>query len=547
MKRVVLSVLVIALIAYMANIAFAGTGKRALDFIKFNEENGNRYVVNYGADGEILSMRAADPEVYSAKRGVNNDALKSAIAFLNKNAALLNIEDVKDLKPEQIDRSENIAHVVFNHYNKGKRVLDSQISIHVNNAGEVVCVNNGLTKVGVTHGVISSNSISKDEAIKIAKEYVKTTELRGTVGASDCIFTKNNKIALSVWKVSIPSKAPLGDFVCVVNADNGGVVDSYDVMNHAKGSVYFLNPLKCKVTNEEILNLKGTNGMVGKWANVVNEDSTPAAPDANGNYVYAPEDTHFDEVNVYFHLNKIHDYYAEKFGFTGLDRSMKATVHYGDAYDNAYFSPMEGGFAFGDGSRLNDLSKEESVIYHEYTHAVTGAMVSMPYRNESGAMNEAFSDYFASALSNDPLVGEWAMAKMNKPFLRNMENNYHYPENIQHEVHYDSIVYGGALWDLRKALGGEVSDKLVHFSRNYLKGIKEQKFTDGINALIAADKEFNKGANEAKIKEVFAKRGMVVKADPSTREEVQSALKFESLNGDKEAQKLLNTMELENK
>jgi len=284
--------------------------------------------------------------------------------------------------------------------------------------------------------------------------------------------------------------------------------------------------------------------MVGKWANITNEDSEPAAADASGNYIFAPENTHFDEVNAYYHVNKIHDFFKNNYGFSGLDRSMPVTVHYGEAYDNAFFSPMSGSIAFGDGNKLNDLAKEESIIYHEYTHAVTNAMVQMPYKSESGAMNEAFSDYFSCTITGDPYVGEWALAKMNRPYLRTMVNKAHYPEDIHNEVHYDSIVYAGALWDIRSELGENTSNKIIHFSRNYLKGISSPKFTDGVKALISADKEYFRGINSSKIKAIFEARGIKLQpAGAATTAELRSQLKFEAMNGNKESAKMLSDIE----
>src|SRR5262249_38719811 len=40
------------------------------------------------------------------------------------------------------------------------------------------------------------------------------------------------------------------------------------------------------------------------------------------------------------------------------------------------------------------------ILGHEYTHAVTGASASLAYSNESGALNESFSDMFGEAIEN---------------------------------------------------------------------------------------------------------------------------------------------------
>ena len=553
MKKFTFMVLVLSLVLFIASNVFAG--QNAFNFVKFNSDN--RYGVVYDDKGNISSISANDAALFSAPVSRTPiDAKKTALDFLSKNAGLFNILTANELKLVNVTRSQNITHVLFAHYFNGKQVLESEISVHLNNAGQVVMVNNSFVSLPAKR--LAPVSISADRALDIAKKHVNSISERAKSNVSEVISAKN-KVAVNAYKVEIQSREPLADFVCIINADNGTVIDSMDIMNHAKpkpskpeaadekgksGSVYVTNPIRGKVTNEPMLNLNsGARGMVGKWANITNEDSEPAAADASGNYIYAADNTHFDEVNAYYHVNKMHDFFKDNYGFSGLDRSMPVTVHYGDAYDNAFFSPMSGSIAFGDGSKLNDLAKEESIIYHEYTHAVTGSMVQMPYKAESGAMNEAFSDYFSCTITCDPDVGEWALAKMNRPYLRTMVNKAHYPEDIHNEVHYDSIIYAGALWDLRNELSVAAADKIIHFSRNYLKGTSSPKFTDGVKALIAADKEYFRGINASKIKAVFEARGIKLTAGAATTAELKSQLKFEALNGNKESEKMLSDIE----
>lgn len=564
MKKAVFFLLVSFLVLVIASSASAES--RALyNFVKFNSANGERFEVEYNADGSIRGISAKDPEDFCKKATkAQFDAVRIAGDFIKNNGSTFNINNAYDMKVESIDRSEAATHVYFAHYYNGKRVVDSEISVHINNAGQVIMVNNSviaLNEKSVTRGGGAANLVSGARAVEIAKGHVNLVSERDNVKFSEVIVAKDGK-PVNAFKVEIPAKEPLGDFVCLVSAVDGTVLDSMDIMNHAgtkppkpsskpsskavSGSVYVTNPTRGGVTNEPLTNLaSGAKGMKGKWASVVNEDADPAAPNADGNYTFKPEDTHFDEVNAYYHVNRIHDFF-KGFGFSGLDRAMQVTVHYGDAYDNAFFSPMSGSIALGDGSKLNDLAKEESVIYHEYTHACTNAIVSMPYREESGAMNEAMADYFACTIGDDPEVGEWAMAKMNKPYLRTMVNKSHYPEDIQHEVHRDSVIYAGALWDLRKELGARTTDKLVHFSRNYLKGNSNPKFTDGVKALMSADKECFRGINSDKIKRIFEARGIkMAAAAAATPVTLKQTLKYEVMNGDKEAEALLMKAENE--
>ncbi|HNW11709.1 MAG TPA: M36 family metallopeptidase, partial [Candidatus Rifleibacterium sp.] len=228
-----------------------------------------------------------------------------------------------------------------------------------------------------------------------------------------------------------------------------------------------------------------------------------------------------------------HDYFSA-LGHTKLDKPMKAVVHLGTNYDNAYFSPMEGKLAFGDGSRFNCLAREESVAYHEYSHAVLNSITYLAYSAESGAINEGQADYFACSLSNDSMLGEYVCAKMNKPFLRNVENDLHYPEDIEGEVHADGKIWGAVLWDIRKAIGAADADTLIYKSHYYLNGSRP-KFIDAYNALVTADKNVFEGKHLEALEKVFVKRGIVAAAYNGavlTASDLRSIKKFNEVHNE---------------
>jgi zinc metalloprotease ZmpB len=142
-------------------------------------------------------------------------------------------------------------------------------------------------------------------------------------------------------------------------------------------------------------------------------------------------------------------------------------------------------------------------------------IVSLTYSKESGAMNEGQADYFACSYTNDPILGEWVMAKLNKPYMRILTNDLQYPQDITGEVHADGRIWGAILWDIRTALGAEVADLLIHKSFYYLKS-GSPKFIDGYNALVVADKNVFDGANAEALAEVMKKRGVIASSYKGT-------------------------------
>jgi len=104
------------------------------------------------------------------------------------------------------------------------------------------------------------------------------------------------------------------------------------------------------------------------------------------------------------------------------------------------------------------------------------------------------------------VIGEYIVNKMSKPWLRNLTDQNRYPENLSGNVHEDGKIWGGALWDLRQALGSRICDKLVLASLYYL--VPESNFQHGLNAILLADENNYGGSNRDKILEVFGKRGI---------------------------------------
>ena len=88
------------------------------------------------------------------------------------------------------------------------------------------------------------------------------------------------------------------------------------------------------------------------------------------------------------------DYYKLVHGRNGIDGNGTATsmrVHYGNAYDNAFWSDSCFCMTFGDGSRFKSLEAID-VMGHEMSHGVCASTANLAYMGESGGLNEANSD-----------------------------------------------------------------------------------------------------------------------------------------------------------
>ncbi|WP_432408412.1 M4 family metallopeptidase [Wukongibacter sp. M2B1] len=143
-----------------------------------------------------------------------------------------------------------------------------------------------------------------------------------------------------------------------------------------------------------------------------------------------------------------YDYFSDVFGrnsFDGNGATIKSTVHYGRNYNNAGWTGYQMVFGDGDGTLFRELSGSLDVMAHELTHAVTQYTADLIYQDESGAINEAMSDVFGTAVefwaNNNPdwLLGEDIYTpNISGDALRSMEN----PTDSGDPDHYDDRYTG---------------------------------------------------------------------------------------------------------
>ena len=138
---------------------------------------------------------------------------------------------------------------------------------------------------------------------------------------------------------------------------------------------------------------------------------------------FMDEDNYWDNFNenideaatdAHWSAEMTFDYMLEKHNYLGVDGEgmpLINYVHFDVNYTNAFWN---GAWAtFGDGgSAWNPLTSID-IVAHEFAHGITGNTARLVYRDESGALNESFSDIIGAAVefwalpdSSDWLMGE---------------------------------------------------------------------------------------------------------------------------------------------
>ena len=89
----------------------------------------------------------------------------------------------------------------------------------------------------------------------------------------------------------------------------------------------------------------------------------------------------------------------------GAGLPLLASVHYAEAYDNAFWDGTQMVVGDGDGELFNRFTASVDVIGHELTHGVTEYTAGLMYQGEPGALNESVSDVFGA------LVKQWVLGQ----------------------------------------------------------------------------------------------------------------------------------------
>jgi hypothetical protein len=228
----------------------------------------------------------------------------------------------------------------------------------------------------------------------------------------------------------------------------------------------------------KLTNLDGTGFLVGDWAQVVSETGNPAFSSSNS-FHYTRSDDRFEQVMAYFWVTES-EKYLQRLGF-GVwlppvnMQSQRIRINQLGA-DNSFETDhpvLE--IRFGKGGV--DDAEDAEVILHEYGHAIHDSQGFLFATEQAGAISEGFGDYWAvtvsdvvsranGVVSQEPLpcVADWDSVSYTSTVphcLRRVDENLHFPADLDGEVHDDGQIWSRALWDIRQGLGNIEADTII--------------------------------------------------------------------------------------
>ncbi len=322
------------------------------------------------------------------------------------------------------------THQRFDEYYNGVRVFGAQLVRQVAN-GQAVSV------FGTYHqpsGLDSRVNVSVDDALTRAAALTGGLPLSG-LQPELVILPKDDGTYALTWYVRVLTRKDLialfidaktGDEAfrfsdletdAAVGSGIGVLGDKKKIStNHVNGTYYADD--KLRPPSLVTYDLQGNSNRVLSILDGASFNQSDMASDSDNNWLNAAD------VDTHVYLGQTYDYYFKRFGRHGIDngnRPMLAISHpanrgdIGTATDdtidfwlNAFWcgdcgpggvgvitlgEGLPQGFYLSDtGQYVNYFAAGFDVVAHELSHGVTQYTSGLIYRNESGALNEAFSD-----------------------------------------------------------------------------------------------------------------------------------------------------------
>jgi len=260
------------------------------------------------------------------------------------------------------------------------------------------------------------------------------------------------------YKIDVYSINPFFRNWVYVDAQNGEVVYKSNRILHAdengKAKTRFYGEQDIKTTKKasNLYVLRETER--GNGINTINMNHSF---DVFGNNTdFTDEDNYWDNVNAdqdeiagdaHWTAEKTYDFFLNHLGRNSIDGkgfALNNYVHWGTGIANAGWTGTEMIYGDGDGFQTGPFIQLE-VTGHEIMHGITQYTAGLIYANESGALNESYSDIFGMAVDYyyTPLVFNWELAELTD--LANQTNGLRNMKDPK--KHNQPNTYKGEFWD----------------------------------------------------------------------------------------------------
>jgi len=263
----------------------------------------------------------------------------------------------------------------------------------------------------------------------------------------------------------------------------------------------FSDTRKIKETILKKLDLN--KGLKNQKVFVVSSDSSELS-DKNAPWQFPTTDPRFDQIQAFHYADSITNILESNFGFLfNQEVQIQTAFNYPEKTNAAFTFNNQIRLGLGDGSSYKSLAQDPTIIAHELGHVIVSQISGLATQGESGSLNEAFADYISASLNQTPLMGSFSYIP--KPFKRNLEEVTTW-DMAKGGLYFDSQIFSGILWEIRKAVSPQVANKIVLRTISRLSSYA--KFNDFPQAVLLACHDLLTEEETTKIIQIFRKRNV---------------------------------------
>ena len=316
---------------------------------------------------------------------------------------------------------------------------------------------------GVTKQIEPASVIQKACDYVSAERYMWQDEaeeklVKRQTGSEDATYTPRAELVYFVspsdlyrpatlaYTTTIYASKPLSKQAVFIDASQGTVLFSENLLHFkdVKGVGHTVYSGVQTITTDStgtgyVLRETGRGNGIETY-NLKNSTNFSAAVDfTDKNNVWDTSNVQKDQfaIDAHWGAEKTYDYYLEKHARNSIDNKgfkLINMVHYGTSFGNAYWDGARMVLGDGDGVNTKNPLVSLDIIGHEITHGVTSSTAKLVLQNESGALNESFSDIFGATIDwyARPDKANWKVGDEISSIYRSLED----PSSMKHPDTY---------------------------------------------------------------------------------------------------------------
>lgn len=348
----------------------------------------------------------------------------------------------------------------------GTDIEFTQYIVHTKN-GKVLSMNGSIFSNPVVSG---SFIISNDDAVNAALDYTgakkymfetEKTELPEDYTsyikpvAEAVYFPENVELEknhiIAAYRVDVFSLEPYDRKWVYVNAENGEIITSIsriqttDVPGTAQTAYSGSQTITTDYTGSYYrLRETGRGNGVSTYNCQLTTSYNSAIDFTDNDNIWNNANANLDQyaTDAHFATERTYDYYYNVHGRNSINNSgfhLKSYVHF-NLVEAGYSSNVNAFWngecmTYGDGDETRTPLTTIDICAHEITHGLTSYTANLVYQNESGALNEAFSDIFGTVVEHyaAPDYFDWTIGEDIAYPFRSLSNpnEYGLPDTYQ--------------------------------------------------------------------------------------------------------------------